>query len=423
LTGAVPWIAGLAIVVAMAVPTVTHWLSNPLDQRMVDLDVYRTGGRVLLRGAPIYHFMTQPPQLLPFTYPPFAAILAVPLALLSWPEPAGIIWCVMIYGALTIAVCYAFRNLIRRTGRWAPTTVGMLVGLCSVLLPVGDQFRFGQVDVFLVAMCVADCAALRARWPRGALVGLATAIKLVPGVFLVYFLITGRRREAGNALLTFAAATLGAFALLPRDSRDFWFWALFDQHRVGANNATTNQSIKGMLSRLYMPDALVTLLWLGAVVIVIWVGFRLARKASWTASRLQGTAPLWSSDAYSAEMAGIAIAGLIAVAISPVSWIHHLSWIVLALGALLGDGRDRARRWVAGAVFVFYVLPVPYYGANLLNRLPMGLARIVQDGYGLGAIALLFLLGIWLVNLLSVNSKADPADASLDAETVGTLAG
>jgi alpha-1,2-mannosyltransferase len=78
---------------------------------------------------------------------------------------------------------------------------------------------------------------------------------------------------------------------------------------------------------------------------------------------------------------------------------------------------------VAGAVFVFYVLPVPYYGANLLNRLPMGLARIVQDGYGLGAIALLFLLGIWLVNLLSVNSKADPADASLDAETVGTLAG
>ena len=44
-----------------------------------------------------------------------------------------------------------------------------------------------------------DCAVREPRWPRGALIGLATAIKLVPGVFIVYLLITGRRRAAGVA--------------------------------------------------------------------------------------------------------------------------------------------------------------------------------------------------------------------------------
>ena len=60
------------------------------------------------------------------------------------------------------------------------------------------------MDIFLVALCLVDCAAERPRWPRGALIGLATAIKLVPGVFIIYLLITGRRKAAGVSALTFA---------------------------------------------------------------------------------------------------------------------------------------------------------------------------------------------------------------------------
>lgn len=421
-----PWVAGVAIAVAMAAPTVAHWVTNPIDQRMVDLEVYRTSGEVLLRGGRIYHFVTDPPQLLPFTYPTFSALIAIPLAFLAWPVAAQWVWVVLVYAALTITVCFAFRNLIRRIGRWRPVVVGALVGACTVLLPVGDQIRFGQVDLFLVAMCVADCTARRPRWPRGALIGLATAIKLVPGVFLIYLLITGRRKEAGNALLTAGAATLGTFAVLPRDSADFWFGALFDSGRVGANNATTNQSVKGMLLRLYWPNAITTVVWAVLILTIAYYGFRLARKASWTADRLARTLGPDAPAAYSAELSGVAITGLLAVIISPVSWIHHLSWIVLVLGVLLDTGRDRRRRWVAGAVYLFYVIPIPWWGSWLISGHPLPLkvlGRIIQDAYGLGAIGLVFLIGIWSVNILAANSQADLADASLRTSEVGTLAG
>lgn len=44
---------------------------------LLDLSVYRAGSRRLLDGASIY---AQPSGDLPFTYPPFAALVLVPLA-------------------------------------------------------------------------------------------------------------------------------------------------------------------------------------------------------------------------------------------------------------------------------------------------------------------------------------------------------
>ncbi len=49
----------------------------PWHPVMVDLDVYRLAGRVLLEGGDFYEL----PGALQFLYPPFAALLAVPLAL------------------------------------------------------------------------------------------------------------------------------------------------------------------------------------------------------------------------------------------------------------------------------------------------------------------------------------------------------
>ena len=40
--------------------------------------------------------------------------------------------------------------------------------------------------------------------------------------------------------------------------------------------------------------------------------------------------------------------GMLAFLLSPVSWIHHMYWGLVAVGALVGDGRsrraDRGRR-------------------------------------------------------------------------------
>ncbi|MEU1877628.1 glycosyltransferase 87 family protein [Streptosporangium sp. NPDC020072] len=412
-TGRAPWarllapLPALLVVLVALAPLVLPWLGNVDDQRLVDLDVYRTGGRELLEGRPVYDFMTPAPQLLPFTYPPIAAMLATPLAMMSWPV-AQWVWTGLILLTLAVTVRYAFRPALERPalerpalerpaferqGGWRlPLLLALLTVACAYLMPIRDQFRFGQVDILLVALCLADCVAPRPPWPRGLLIGLATAVKLTPGVFLIYLLLTGfgpgARKEQRDAFLmaTFTATLLTVlpFLVIPSDAADFWFGALLDPERLGANAATTNQSVRGMLIRLYLPDQLTSLLWLALVAVIAWYGFRHARRAL-----LDGH-----------PTTAVALVGLMAVLLSPVAWIHHLAWVVVVLGALAGDGRDPVRVRVAAGVWLYYVLPVPWWGVTIkaaeIPVLSPVVGKIVQNGFGLGALVLVWLLGVWL---------------------------
>ncbi|WP_440069622.1 glycosyltransferase 87 family protein [Streptosporangium sp. OZ121] len=438
------WLPALLLVAAAVAPLVLHWLGNVDDQRLVDLDVYRTGGAAILEGRPVYGFITPAPQLLPFTYPPVAALLATPLAVVSWTA-AQWAWTALIFLTLAVTVLLSFRAVLggtkavpgaavrgaavagpgaasgvpagdaaRTTGTsegvrarlgglagfgeggagrlWTPLLFAALMIACTYLMPIRDQVRFGQVDILLVALCLADCVARRPVWPRGMLIGLATAVKLTPGVFLIYLLIAGfgpgaRREQRGTffvAALTAALLTLLPFLVIPADAADFWFRALLDPERLGANAATTNQSMRGMLIRLYLPDVLTSLLWVALVAVVAWYGFRHARRAL-----LDGHL-----------VAGVALVGLMAVLLSPVAWIHHLAWVVVVLGALAGDGRDPVRLRVAAGVWLYYVLPIPWWGVTIkaaeIPVLSPVLGKIVQNGFGLGALALVWLLGVWL---------------------------
>ncbi|MGI5268277.1 glycosyltransferase 87 family protein [Nonomuraea sp. CA-218870] len=370
------WALAAAIVAVGVWPLVEHWLTNPDDQRLVDLDVYRTGGQMVLEGRPVYGFFTPAPQLLPFTYPPVAALFASGLAAMSWVT-AQWVWTAGIFAALGVAVGFAFRDAL---GRHTPWVFAFLMVACTFLMPIRDQVRFGQVDILLVALCLADCVARRPWWPRGFLIGLATAVKLTPGVFLIYLLVTRQWRTLFLASLVTALLTLLPFAVVPQDAVDFWFGALLDSERLGSNAATTNQSIRGMLIRLYLPDALTTVIWLAAVAVVGWYGFRGAR------------------DAYRAgdQLTAVALVGLMAVLLSPVAWIHHLAWVVVVLGAIAGDGRDPVRLRVAAGVWLYYVVPVPWWGVAIrAAEIPVVspvLGKIVQNGFGLGAIVLVWLL-------------------------------
>ncbi|SEG77148.1 alpha-1,2-mannosyltransferase [Nonomuraea solani] len=378
--------AVVALAVAAAVAPLVHgWLTNPDDQRLVDLDVYRTGGQMLLEGRPVYDYFTPAPQLLPFTYPPVAAMLAVALAGMSW-ETAQWVWTAGIYVALAVTVGFSFRQVLGRESlrKYVPWAFGLLMVACAYLMPIRDQVRFGQVDILLVALCLADCVAKRPWWPRGFLIGLATAVKLTPGVFLIHLLITKQWRTFFMAVFAAAVLTLLPFAVIPQDAADFWFSALLDPERLGSNAATTNQSIRGMLIRLYMPDALTTVIWAVIVAAVGWYGFRGAREA------------YRRGDAITA----VALVGLMAVLLSPVAWIHHLAWVVVVLGAIVGDGRDPVRLRVAAGVWLYYVVPVPWWGVSLkaadIPVVSVVLGKIVQNGFGLGALALVWLLVSWL---------------------------
>ena len=369
-------LVGVLLGAALAAGPVLAALTSAPWERLVDLDVYRAAGESVLTGREVYDYRTELPHLLPFTYPPVAALAAVPLALvpvtaLQWG------WTLMQVVLLAWVVHVAFAAWLDRLGaaRWAAQ--GLLTGAACWLVPVRDSLWFGQVDVIVVALCLADLAGRAGRLPRGTLVGLATALKLTPGVFAVHYWLAGRRRAAWTAAGVVLAATALAALALPGDSAAYWFGALVDPDRLGQNAGTSNQSLRGVLLRLGPDGTAGTLLWVVLCVPVAAVGF-------WGAARASR-----SGDVVRA----VALVGLLAVLLSPVAWIHHLAWVVVVVAALVGDGRVWWRWALAGVVAAFYSLPVPWWGvAALWAGEPVWWARLQQQGFFLGALALVVLL-------------------------------
>jgi alpha-1,2-mannosyltransferase len=375
-----PWLQALlvvAVLVLAELPVAWKYLVTwPQDQWQVDVEVYREAGRSIVYGRPIYLQMTESPQLLPFTYPPFAALLALPMVLLPF-EALGWVWTALQVLATYATVLIAFRALLRRVGgaRWV---VGALVTAPILWTnPVADGVRFGQVNAFLVLACLADLAWRRTPWRRGTLIGLATAVKLTPGVFLVHLLWSRRWRDALTVVVAAVGATVAAFLVLPGASLTFWTGALSDPARLGPNAGTSNQSIRGVLLRLGPDGTAGTAVWLLCVVVVGVIGFTVARRA----------------DAVGDQVAAAGVCGLMAVLLSPVAWIHHFAWVVIAMGALVGDGRSRRRLLYGAVAIAWFLCRLPWWGVTWRSQgRTEWFGLLMQNADLLGALVVLAML-------------------------------
>jgi len=383
-------LAALVLAVA-ALPLAYHYLVQwPQDQWQVDVQVYREAARSVIYGRPVYDQLTEPPQLLPFTYPPFAALVALPLAALPFGA-VGVVWTLAQVLATYATVLLAFRPLLARARAWRWVAGAALTAPVLWTLPVSDGIRFGQINAFIVLLCTADLLSVRAPWTRwtgarGALIGIATALKLTPGVFLIHALRSRRWREAMTVAAAAAFASVAAFLVLPEASLAFWGGALSDPARLGPNAGTTNQSLRGVLLRLGPDGPAGTALWLALVAVVGAVGLTVSRRAAAAGDRVSE----------------LAVVGLLAVLVSPVAWIHHFAWMILPVAALAGDGRSRRRLAMAGVVLAWFLTRMPWWGiASLQAGWPVVVGRALQNTYLVGALIALGLL--W-----RVVPRADP---------------
>jgi alpha-1,2-mannosyltransferase len=378
------WVLAVLLVVLASAPEVYRYLvSWPQDQWQVDVQVYREAGVSAMIGRPIYAALTEAPQLLPFTYPPFAALLAIPLALIPFGV-VGWLWTYLQIVATTGIVWYAGWRLIHRAGPRVPLVLAVLTIPMLYLEPVSDGLRFGQVNAFLVLACLMDLRRPRPRvlrWlPPGVLVGLSTAVKLTPGVFIVHYLLNRRWREAAWAVGSAVAATVGMFFLLPQASFAFWGGALQDPNRLGPNDGTSNQSIRGVLLRHGPAGVGGDALWIVLIAVVAVVGFGLGRRA-------------YRMDDSISEVAAM---GLMAVLLSPVAWIHHLHWVVVVIAAILGADplRDRRRLVAAAVIVAWFWTRMPWWGHDWLvaHRPVRVLGLFMENGFTIAALTALAML-------------------------------
>jgi alpha-1,2-mannosyltransferase len=339
----------------------------------VDLSVYRYGGAAVGHGVPLYDG-ADPQTGLPFTYPPFAAMLMVPAALLPMPRVVGL-WTAA--GVLALAAVLA--RVLREYDVPVPAArLAAGTGAALAAEPVWSNLSFGQVNLFLMAAILLGVLSPSRTLP-GVLVGLAAGVKLTPLVFLVLLALTGRRREAAVGLATFAGTVLLGLVLLPRDAVEYWTSTVWDADRVGGVAYAGNQSVRGVMVRLVGGDP-GTLLWL-VVAGLLAGGVLLLAAAAWR----RGDRP-----------AAVCLGAVSMLLASPISWNHHWVWVVPATVVLwrLASGRERVvvlAAWLA--VFCSHAIWWPPHEQD--RELTWGLLdHAVGDAYVLAGLAF---AGYWLV--------------------------
>jgi alpha-1,2-mannosyltransferase len=291
----------------------------------IDIDVYRMGGQAWLENRPLYadgvEFHTPIGLNLPFTYPPLAAIVFCPFAWLGMPAASVTITLITLVLLIVSTMIVLTRLDVWSTARVVPGPAwlrrwwltALIVAAAAIWLePIKSNFAFGQINVVLMTLAIADCVPRRTPWPRGLLLGLGIALKLTPAVFLLYFLLNRDKRAVLTSIASFLVATLAGFALTWRDSWQYWSETVHNTDRIGAASLNTNQNVAGALARLGLSDHARFLPWVAACLLVLALTVWAARRA------------LRAGDPTLAVIC-IALFGLV---VSPVSWSHHWVWML-----------------------------------------------------------------------------------------------
>ena len=324
--------APLLLVVSIAARFAWTYLT-PHGVNFVDLHVYLGGAAAIDHPGTLYSYVyaDQTPDFpLPFTYPPFAAIVFYPLHLLPFGLVA-FLWQVATIAALYGAVRIS-QGLLGVPADTGSRRVAMLWTATAIWIePLRSTFDYGQINVFLMLGVLWAVYTTR-WWLSGLLVGVAAGIKLTPAISDIYFAGVRRWREVVFSAVVFAA-TVGVSALIVGDQARYYFTDLLgDARRVGPIATSFNQSWRGAISRILGHDA-----GYGPPVLAAIAVTAVLAVLAWRA--------LDVSD----RLGRLLVVELFGLLLSPISWSHHWVWLVpLMIWAVHGQLRQRPGAPIVG---------------------------------------------------------------------------
>jgi len=311
-----------------------------------DLAVYRDGAADLLAGRDLYLRETVRGHW--FVYPPFAAVLFLPL--LALPASVDlVVWDAVLIGVTVWAGWKVFRSV----------SAGVLVGVGTAFVLLSDPFRealvLGQISPLVVVGLVVGC--LYGGRGGAVLAGLSGAVKVTPALVVAAF-VNRRARWwfAAAVVIVGAVSTLVGVLVSPHSAVSYFGGLLWDSARVAEPGTTTNNSLAGGFAHAGLPTWPASVL---SVVLVVGV-FWFARRCDWL-------------DRVDRLRFGLVVS-LVTCLVSPVTWSHHALAAPFAVVVLLAFGRFRPLVVIAG---IPWLLPVLQWGVLASQTRPLSLLVLV----------------------------------------------
>jgi alpha-1,2-mannosyltransferase len=346
----------VAVGVLVTVAIITLYLQR---YGLSTLAVEHEAIRAWLAGDGLYAYRS-PANEAGAALPPALALLLAPLTLLPL-RAAG--WLLALAGlaALLLAIRILTGPVARRYGRRHGPLV-LAAGVLALLAePVRAAVGLGRPELLIFALLAADLVALRrasrARhrsltallgtgsragltdpsapgplrraWAAGtwagAGTGLATALSPAAILFVVHLFVTRQRKAALTALATAAVVTLTALALAPAETVAWYGTTMWELDRPAPVSDLDNQSLAGVMARLYGFPAPPVLVWFSFGILVVAVGLIRARSA----------------HADGDEVAAFTLIGLTAAVAGPVTTAAESLWMLPAVLILADTGLRR----------------------------------------------------------------------------------
>ncbi|OBG39640.1 mannosyltransferase [Mycolicibacter heraklionensis] len=373
--------APLLLAVSVAARLAWTYLT-PHGANFVDLHVYISGAAALAQPGALYDYVyaDQTPDFpLPFTYPPFAAVVFYPLHFLPFGLVA-LLWQIGTMAALygVVRLCQRLlgeaaslnrsadaavpaspllrrASLNRSVDAAVPASpllrraslnrrVAMLWTAAGIWTePLRSTFDYGQINVILV-LAVLYAVYSRRWWVSGLLVGLAAGVKLTPAIAGVY--LAGARRWAAAVFsaVVFAGTIAVSVWATGDQARRYFTELLGDAHRVGPIGTSFNQSWRGGISRILGHDA-----GYGPPVLIAIVVTAVLAVLAWRA--------LNSTPAGPDVLGSLLVVELFGLLASPISWTHHWVWLLpLMIWLFYGPYSDRPGARILGWVWLALTL-------------------------------------------------------------------
>ena len=183
-------------------------------------------------------------------HPPTSVLLALPFAGLDYQD-AVLAWNLISLATLGVSFWLVMRQLGMPISLWS---LPPLLTLSLMCIPLWIHVFYGQLGLLLLLLITATWIAERSGRSglAGALLAMATAIKLFPAFLFLYFVVRRQWRAVWVGALFLAALTLLTAAVLGVESYRSYVVEVLPQvswFRAGWNNA----SIVGFWAKLFDP--------------------------------------------------------------------------------------------------------------------------------------------------------------------------